>query len=84
MVMGRHKGIRGELFLSAMHLHVVVPSLNTDAPRIQPNPVTQQHQLALWSELVLAWARHDRVFAVNAESPDPGDIFANKAIGREC
>lgn len=51
--------------------------------RIQPNPATQQHQLALWTELVLAWAKHDRVFTVNADSPEPGDVFNNKAIGRE-
>lgn len=52
--------------------------------RIQPNPTTQQHQLALWTELVLAWAKHDRVFSVNADSPEPGDVFNNKTIGREC
>ncbi|EKD02948.1 hypothetical protein A1Q2_02779 [Trichosporon asahii var. asahii CBS 8904] len=50
---------------------------------IQPNPTTQQHQLALWTELVLAWAKHDRVFSVNADSPEPGDVFNNKTIGRK-
>lgn len=33
---------------------------------------------------MLAWAKHDRVFSVNADSPEPGDVFNNKAIGREC
>ncbi|WOO77150.1 Vacuolar protein-sorting-associated protein 25 [Vanrija pseudolonga] len=50
---------------------------------LQPNPATQAHQLALWSEIVLGWARHDRVFAVNADSPDAGDVFVNKAINRK-
>ena len=49
----------------------------------QPNPATHAHQLKLWSELVLSWARHERVFVVNVDSPEPGEVFGNKAIGRE-
>ncbi|KAL1413447.1 hypothetical protein Q8F55_001214 [Vanrija albida] len=51
---------------------------------LQPNPSTLAHQLKLWTEIVLGWARHDRVFAVNADSPDAGAVFANRAIGRHA
>ncbi|TXT15685.1 hypothetical protein VHUM_00188 [Vanrija humicola] len=50
---------------------------------LQPNPATQAHQLALWTEIVLGWARHDRVFTVNSDSADAGEVFANKAINRK-
>jgi hypothetical protein len=53
-------------------------------PSLQPNPSTQAHQLALWSELILGWAKHDRVFSVNVDSPEPGEVFANTKIQREC
>ncbi|WWD21661.1 hypothetical protein CI109_106147 [Kwoniella shandongensis] len=48
---------------------------------LQPNPSTLSHQLELWRNLVLSWARHDRVFEVNTEG-DVGDVFNNKTIKR--
>jgi ESCRT-II complex subunit VPS25 len=51
--------------------------------RLQPNPSTLSHQLGLWTTLVLNWARFSRVWEVNTDSPQPGDVFVNKTIGRE-
>jgi hypothetical protein len=71
---------------SSLTPHALTPSpsiLVVLTRSLQPNPTTHTHQLKLWSELVLSWARHARVFSVNAESPDAGEVFANKAIGRE-
>ncbi|KAL7419202.1 hypothetical protein Q5752_006039 [Cryptotrichosporon argae] len=48
---------------------------------LQPNPATRMHQLELWAALVLGWARHERVFAINAD--DGAAVFANAAISRE-
>jgi hypothetical protein len=55
-------------------------------PSLQPNPQTQAHQLNLWSALVLSWARHQRIWAVNtdAKEGDLGEVFWNKGIRREC
>lgn len=51
--------------------------------RLQPNPSTLAHQLELWTQLVLSWARHDRVFTVNCDAADGGgEVFWNKAIKR--
>ncbi|KAK8847571.1 hypothetical protein IAR55_005430 [Kwoniella newhampshirensis] len=48
---------------------------------LQPNPSTLSHQLELWRNLVLNWARHDRVFEVNADG-EVGEAFHNKRIKR--
>lgn len=32
---------------------------------------------------MLNWARFSRVWEVNTDSPQPGDVFVNKTIGRE-
>jgi len=37
----------------------------------------------LWTSLILSWARHERVFVVNCDSPDPGELFVHKAIKRK-
>lgn len=60
-----------------------VEGILADRRSVQPNPATQSHQISLWSNLILGWARHDRVFQVNVDSPEPGEVFVNKAIGRE-
>ncbi|CAD6572847.1 MAG: hypothetical protein TREMPRED_000645 [Tremellales sp. Tagirdzhanova-0007] len=49
---------------------------------LQPNPTTQAHQLTLWTTLILDWARHDRVFSVNCDALDAGQVFRNKIIDR--
>ncbi|ODN87735.1 ESCRT-II complex subunit VPS25 [Cryptococcus wingfieldii CBS 7118] len=51
---------------------------------LQPNPQTLAHQLLLWRNLFLEWARHERVFEVNVDSAgkDVLGVFANKGIGR--
>jgi ESCRT-II complex subunit VPS25 len=56
---------------------------SADLDRLQPNPSTLAHQLGLWTNLVLNWARHSRVWEVNSDSPEPGEVFVNKQIGRE-
>jgi len=49
---------------------------------LQPNPSTLAHQTSLWTTLILSWARHQRIWTVNCDSPEPGEVFLNKAIGR--
>ncbi|RXK39211.1 hypothetical protein M231_03568 [Tremella mesenterica] len=49
---------------------------------LQPNLSTRSHQLDLWSSLVLSWARFRKVFMINVEVIDPGEVFINKDIDR--
>lgn len=64
-----------------------MPSNSTEGSeltdRLQPNPTTLSHQLGLWTTLTLNWARHGRVWEVNVDSPQPGEVFVNKSIGRK-
>ncbi|ORX34044.1 ESCRT-II complex subunit-domain-containing protein [Kockovaella imperatae] len=50
---------------------------------LQPNPSTLSHQLTLWTNLVLSWAAHERMFMLNCDSPEPGQVFHNKSIKRK-
>ncbi|KAJ9094683.1 hypothetical protein QFC21_005840 [Naganishia friedmannii] len=50
---------------------------------LQPNPQTFAHQLGLWTQLVLSWAKFHRAFTLNASAVDGGDCreaFHNPAI----
>ncbi|CAK9785673.1 ESCRT-II complex, vps25 subunit [Cutaneotrichosporon oleaginosum] len=69
---------------SATKSGYVLPAIWSFPPffTLQPNPSTQAHQLTLWSEIILGWAKHDRVFSVNADSPEPGEVFTNGKIQR--
>ncbi|KAK4688862.1 ESCRT-II complex subunit VPS25, partial [Tremellales sp. Uapishka_1] len=49
---------------------------------LQPSPSTLAHQIGLWKNLVLSWAKHARVFVVDCENDEPGEVFRNKAIDR--
>ncbi|WVN87288.1 uncharacterized protein L203_102466 [Cryptococcus depauperatus CBS 7841] len=52
---------------------------------LQPNPSTLARQLEIWRSLLLAWARHERVFEVNADSTgkDVLQVFENREINRK-
>lgn len=53
-----------------------------DGSRLQPNPSTLSHQLGLWTNLVLNWARHERIWEINVDTPDPPEVFMNRTINR--
>ena len=60
--------------------------LSFDMDRLQPNPQTFAHQLTLWTRLLLSWAKHHKVFRIDAGAADGGDcreVLENKSIGRE-
>lgn len=48
---------------------------------LQPNLTTRARQLTLWSQLILSYATHNRIFRLSLSSPPP-DLFANPAIHR--
>lgn len=50
---------------------------------LQPNPQTFAHQIGLWTQLLLSWAKFHRVFFLDAGAFDGGDckeVFHNQAI----
>ncbi|KAI5451166.1 hypothetical protein NCC49_002042 [Naganishia albida] len=52
---------------------------------LQPNPQTFAHQIGLWTQLLLSWAKFHRVFTLDAGAVDGGDcrdVFHNSAINR--
>ncbi|KAJ9108064.1 hypothetical protein QFC20_003633 [Naganishia adeliensis] len=52
---------------------------------LQPNPQTFAHQISLWTQLLLSWAKFHRVFTLDAGAVDGGDcrdVFHNSAINR--
>jgi ESCRT-II complex subunit VPS25 len=59
------------------------PTYTTFPPfyTLQPNLTTRARQLSLWSQLILSYAAHNRLFRLSLSSPPP-DLFANPAIHR--
>jgi hypothetical protein len=55
----------------------------TRSVSLQPNPQTFAHQIGLWTQLLLSWAKFHRVFTLDAGAVDGGDcrdVFHNTAI----
>lgn len=50
---------------------------------LQPNTQTLAHQLNLWTNLILNWAKFERVWRVDTEGVEPGEVFSNRSIQRE-
>lgn len=48
----------------------------------QPNLTTRHAQLTKWSSLVLAYARHQRLFKLSVSSASETELFHNAAIKR--
>jgi ESCRT-II complex subunit VPS25 len=59
------------------------PTYTTFPPfyTLQPNLTTRARQLTLWSQLILAYAAHNRLYRLSLSSPPP-TLFANPAIHR--
>jgi len=59
------------------------PTYTTFPPfyTLQPNLTTRARQLSLWSQLILSYAAHARLFRLSLSSPPP-DLFANPSIHR--
>ena len=59
------------------------PTYTTFPPfyTLQPNLTTRARQLTLWSQLVLAYAAHNRLYRLSISSPPPA-LFANPSIHR--
>ena len=59
------------------------PTYTTFPPfyTLQPNLTTRARQLSLWSQLILSYAAHYRLFRLSLSSPPP-DLFANQSIHR--
>ena len=49
---------------------------------LQPVEQTRARQLSMWTELVLAYCAHARLFVVDADAP-PQELFANAALPRK-
>lgn len=60
------------------------PTYTTFPPfyTLQPNLTTRARQLALWSQLILSFTAHNRLYRLSLSSPPP-DLFANPAIRRD-
>ncbi|GAB7325375.1 hypothetical protein MBLNU13_g09413t1 [Cladosporium sp. NU13] len=60
-----------------------LPTYTTFPPfyTLQPNLTTRARQLTLWSQLILAYAAHNRLYRLSISSPPPA-LFANPAIHR--
>jgi len=48
---------------------------------LQPNLTTRARQLSLWSQLILSYAAHNRLFRLSLSSP-PANLFSNPALHR--
>lgn len=48
---------------------------------LQPNLTTRARQLTLWSQLILSYAAHARLYRLSLSSPPPA-LFANPSINR--
>lgn len=66
-----------------------LPSIHSLHPFFtqQPNPTTQATQTATWTRLILAYARHARLFSLRVEDAELktgpwADVFTNAEIGR--
>ena len=59
------------------------PTYTTFPPfyTLQPNLTTRARQLTLWSQLILAYAAHNRLYRLSISSPPPA-LFANPSIHR--
>ena len=59
------------------------PTYTTFPPfyTLQPNLTTRARQLTLWSQFILSYAAHNRLYRLSISSPPP-DLFANPAIHR--
>lgn len=59
------------------------PTYTTFPPfyTLQPNLTTRARQLTLWSQFILSYAAHNRLYRLSLSSP-PADLFANPAIHR--
>jgi ESCRT-II complex subunit VPS25 len=69
-------------FFTYVHLLLAEPQL-TRCASLQPNPQTFAHQIGLWTQLLLSWAKFHRVFTLDAGAVDGGDcrdVFHNTAI----
>lgn len=48
---------------------------------LQPNLTTRARQLSLWTNLILSYAAHHRLFRLSLSSP-PANLFANPGVHR--